>query len=179
MPQSVLEIAKDLTLALVETGSLSAGDMQDTLQKTFATLAALKAQEETGASTAAIPEVVDWRKSITRHTITCLECGQTLKQLSVRHLKQHDLDGQSYRAKYGIPTTQPLAARETLAKQRQIAAKIRPWESTPTYIKAQAKKAVATKESGRKRPQARSAKPRIYEPLTRPEIPQATTLTTR
>jgi predicted transcriptional regulator len=125
--------------------------MQDTLQKTYATLAALKAQEETGASTAAVPKVADWRKSITRRTITCFECGATFKQLSVRHLRQHDLDGQSYRAKYGIPRTQPLVARETLAKQRQVAAAVKPWEKSPTYKQSQKKKAAAAKKSGRKK----------------------------
>jgi predicted transcriptional regulator len=151
MPQSVLELAKDLTLALVGAGRLSAADIQDTLQKTYATLAALKAQEETGASTTAVPEVADWRKSISRHAITCLECGQAFKQLSVRHLRQHDLDGQSYRAKYGIPHTQPLAARATTARRRQIMLDTKPWEMAPAYIKGQAKKAAAAKQSGRKK----------------------------
>jgi len=150
MPQSALEMAKDLTLALVEAGSLSADDMQDTLQKTYATLAALKAQEETGSGAVKTPEPTDWRQSITRLAITCMECGQTFKQLSVRHLRQHDLDGRSYRAKYGIPGTQPLLARETLAKQRRIAAEVKPWEKSPTYRQAQKKKAAA-KKSGRKK----------------------------
>src|SRR4029450_4164006 len=49
------------------------------------------------------PKPANWRKSIAKHTVTCLECGQSLKQLSVRHLKEHGLDGRSYRVKYGIP----------------------------------------------------------------------------
>jgi predicted transcriptional regulator len=156
MPQSVLEIAKDLTLALVGAGRLSAADIQDTLQKTYATLAALKAQEETG-STAAIPPAIDWRRSITRHTIHCLECGRAFKQLSVRHLRQHDLDGQSYRAKYGIPRTQPLLARETLAKQRQVATTVKPWERSPTYVMSQKKKAAAAKATPTQPKQQRKA----------------------
>jgi predicted transcriptional regulator len=150
MPQSVLEIAKDLTLALVGAGRLSAADIQDTLQKTYATLAVLKAQEETGSGTIRTQEPIDWRKSISRQAITCLECGATFKQLSVRHLRQHDLDGQSYRAKYGIPQNQPLAARATTARRRQIMLDTKPWERAPAYIKGQAKKAAA-KKSGRKR----------------------------
>jgi len=137
MPQSALEIAKELTLALIETGNVPPEDMQDTLQKTHATLTALKAQEETGSGTAKTQEPVDWRKSIARHAITCLECGASYKQLSVRHLRHHDLDGRSYREKYGIPRTQSLAARETTAKRRQIAAEVKPWEKAPAYMKAQ------------------------------------------
>ena len=93
MPQSVLEMAKELSLALIKTGNVPAEDMQDTLQKTHATLLTLKAQEEFG-TTAALPAVrtaVDWRKSITKHAVACLECGKTFKQLSTRHLMMHGL----------------------------------------------------------------------------------------
>ena len=153
MPQSALEIAKELTLALIETGNVPPEDMQDTLQRTHATLTALKAQEAAGTTTAlpAVETAVNWRKSITRHAITCLECGRTCKQLSVMHLRHHDLDGRSYRNKYGIPRTQPLAAKATTTLRRQIAAEVRPWEKAPPYIKAQEKKAAAAKKSGRKK----------------------------
>jgi predicted transcriptional regulator len=141
MPQSLVEISKDLTMALVETGSVLPEDMQNTLQKTYATLTALKAQEERG-ETITIPSVmtpeVNWRKSITKYTVICLECGQRFKQLSMRHLRTHDLDGRSYRVKYGIPQEQALAARDTTARRRQIVKEIRPWEKSPAFRKGQA-----------------------------------------
>jgi|SRR5688572_22666102 len=136
MTQTLLEMTKDLARILVETGRLSAEDMQDTLQSTYATLATLKAQEESGTSTTipvAEPSLVDWRKSITRHAVTCLECGDTFKQLSIRHLGMHGLDIQSYRTKYGIPRTQPLAARATTERRRQVVQETRPWEKAPRY----------------------------------------------
>jgi hypothetical protein len=61
------------------------------------------------------------------------------------------LDAHSYRLKYGIPHSQPLAARATVAKRRQIAAEVRPWEKAPAYMKAQKQKAAAAKKSGRKK----------------------------
>ena len=79
MTQTLLEMAKDLTRSLVETGSLSAENMQDVLQQTHTTLSVLRGQEESGAITAlpvADASPVDWRKSIRKHAITCLECGQ-------------------------------------------------------------------------------------------------------
>jgi predicted transcriptional regulator len=151
MPQSVLEIANDLTLALLEAGSLSADDLQTTLQKTYATLADLQAQEETGSDTVKAHKPVDWRKSITRHAIICLECGAQFRQLSGRHLRGHNLDARSYRAKYGIPRTQPLSARATAARRRQIAAEVKPWEKAPRYVQAQEERAAAAKKAGRKK----------------------------
>jgi predicted transcriptional regulator len=139
MPQSVLEIAKELTMAFIERGNLRPEDMQDTLLKTHASLLTLKAQESFG--TTAVPvgtaAPVNWRKSITKHAVSCLECGKPFKQLSTRHLMLHGLDGRSYRAKYGIPRTQPLAAKETTARRRQIMAELKPWEKAPAYVKAQ------------------------------------------
>ena len=152
MPKSLLEMAKELVQAQVQAGQLSPEAMQDALQSTYTTLLALKTQEETGASTGVIPETVDWRKSITRHAVTCMECGQSFKQLSVRHLRRHDLDGRTYRQKYGIPRTQPLAARATTAKRREIVQQSRPWETAPSYVKGQEAKAkVAVKKGTRKK----------------------------
>jgi predicted transcriptional regulator len=137
MSQSVVEIAKELTLALIETGNLLPEDMQETLQKTYTTLNTLKAQEESRA----LPSVpasgtalVDWRKSITKQAVTCLECGESFKQLSLRHLRAHGLDNRSYRTKYGIPQTQPLSARATTERRRQVVQEIRPWEKTPHFL---------------------------------------------
>jgi predicted transcriptional regulator len=150
MPQSLVEIVKDLTMALVETGNILPEDMQDTLQKTYATLSALKAQEESGVVTvvpAARTPPGNWRKSITRHAVTCLECGESFKQLSIRHLRQHGLDARSYRTKYGIPQSQPLAARDTTARRRQVVQETRPWEKAPTFRKGQTQEGSEAPES--------------------------------
>ena len=128
--------------------------MQDALRRTHQSLMTLKSREESASpvSAAERPQApADWRQSITRHSITCLECGAQMRQLNGRHLREHGLDARSYRAKYGIPHSQPLAARATVAKRRQIAAEVRPWEKAPAYVKAQEAKAVIAKKSGRKK----------------------------
>lgn len=149
MAQTLLEMAKDLTRTLVEAGHLAAEDMPHTLQSTYTTLATLKVQEEAGTSPSmpsAEPTPVDWRKSITRHAVTCLVCGDTFKQLSIRHLSMHGLDTRSYRTQYGIPRTQPLSARATTQRRRQVAQTLRPWERTSTYRKGQTRHGTALPE---------------------------------
>jgi predicted transcriptional regulator len=122
--------------------------MQDVLQQTHTTLRTLRGQEESGDMTAlpvADASPVDWRKSIRKHVITCLECGQAFKQLSIRHLGIHGLDGRSYRMKYGIPNTQPLSARSTLDRRRQVVQQTRPWKKSPTlYQRANAEWPLST-----------------------------------
>src|SRR5688572_11455925 len=142
-----LEMAKDLTRTLVETGKLSAEDMQDVLHKTHATLTALKAQEATGpaaALSAVQPPTVDWRTSITRHAVTCLECGHVFKQLMKSHLRHHGLDSRSYRVKYGIPRLQSLVSWKTSTRRRQVVRQIRPWEKAPAYLQRHAQNTTAS-----------------------------------
>jgi predicted transcriptional regulator len=153
MSQTLLEMAKDLVMAQIAAHRLSPEDMHQALQQTYASLQALKAQEDANGSVAlATPETpaepIHWKKSITKHVVTCLECGASFKQLSVRHLKEHGLDGKAYRIKYGIPRTQALAAKETTSKRKEIVQRSRPWEKAPTFVKAQekAQKAVAQRK---------------------------------
>jgi predicted transcriptional regulator len=147
MSPSVVEMTKELVLAQIQAGTLVPEDMQDVLRRTHQNLMTLKSREESGSLVSA---PVDWRKSITQHAVICLECGAQFKQLNGRHLRLHGLDARSYRTKYGIPATQPLAAKATTALRRRIAAETRPWETAPTYVKAQQEKAATAKKAGRK-----------------------------
>jgi predicted transcriptional regulator len=153
MSQTLLEMAKDLVMAQIQAKTLPPDDMHTALQQTYASLQALKAQEDANGSVAVVtPETplkpVNWRKSITKHTVMCLECRASFKQLSVRHLKEHGLDGRSYRVKYGIPRTQSLAAKEITLRRKEVVQRSRPWEKAPTFLQAQekAQKAVAQRK---------------------------------
>jgi len=165
MSQTLLAMAKDLVMAQIEAHKLSPEEMHTALQQTYASLKALQGQEDANGNVAVVtpatpPERVHWRQSITKHTVTCLECGASLKQLSGRHLKDHGLDGKSYRVKYGIPRTQPLAAKEITSRRKEIVQRSRPWEKAPTFLQAQekAQKAVAQKTGGVQRKKTARAK---------------------
>jgi predicted transcriptional regulator len=165
MFQTLLEMAKDLVMAQIAAHKLSPDEMHQALQQTYATLQALKAQEEAHGSIAVVttatpPAPVNWRKSITKHTVTCLECRASFKRLSVRHLQEHGLDGRSYRVKYGIPRTQPLAAKEVTSHRQEVVQRTKPWEKAPTFVKAQEKahKAVALRKRATQRKGATRAK---------------------
>ena len=145
MSQTLLEMAKDLVLVQIQAHKLLPDDMHQALQQTYTTLMTLKAQEDADGivpvtTPETLPAPVNWRKSITKHTVMCLECGANFKQLSVRHLRGHGLDGKLYRIKYGIPRTQPLSAKETTAIRKEIVQRSRPWEKAPTFVKAHEEK---------------------------------------
>src|SRR6266581_3951633 len=144
MSQTLLAMAKDLVMAQIAAHRLSPEDMHQALQQTYASLKALQAQEDANGSVAGEapktpPAPLHWRKSITTHTVTCLECRARFKQLSVRHLREDGLNGRSYRTKYGIPRTQALSAKETTVRRKSMVQRSRPWEKAPTYLKAHKK----------------------------------------
>jgi len=156
MSPSTLEMTKDLVLAQIQTDSISPKDLDSAMRRIYQSLQTLKSREESGFPVSAPVSITPrapaaWRKSITRHSIICLECGANLRQLSGRHLRGHHLDARSYRTKYSIPATQPLVARATTARRRQVMSEVKPWEKAPTYMKAQEERAAAAKKAGRKR----------------------------
>ena len=77
---------------------------------------------------------------MTKHTVRCLGCGASFKQLSVRHLQEHGLDGKAYRLKYGIPRVQSLAAKAITLRRKEHVQRSRPWEKAPMFLKAQEEK---------------------------------------
>lgn len=158
MNQSILEMTKDLVESQIEHQHVAPESLRQALQDVYATLLSLKAQEdrlESGDAGYAqevsrTSVIVNWKKSIRKHTVTCMECGQSFKQLSRRHLLQHDLDSRSYRVKYGIPRTQSLSAKATTAKRRENAQTIKPWEQTPRAKAAKEVQAKAAKKTVRR-----------------------------
>src|SRR5207237_6745522 len=89
MSQTLLEMAKDLVLAQIQAHKLSSDEMHTALQHTYTSLLALQAQEDANGSipraTQETPAAsVNWKKSITKQTVTCLACSQSFKQLSLR-----------------------------------------------------------------------------------------------
>jgi predicted transcriptional regulator len=139
MPQTLLEMTKELVLAQIQIKQVAPEALNSVLHSTYETLRSLQSAESAGGhagetSTEAFQAQapVDWKSSITRHSIRCLECGETFKQLSLRHLRVHDLDPRSYRTKYNIPRSQSLSARDVTARRRELAQQIRPWELAPS-----------------------------------------------
>lgn len=131
MSQTLLEMAKELVAEQIRANHLSPDDAATLLQQTHATLLSLYERQLSESTTQTNNHVqpTDWKRSIQKHTVSCLECGATFRQLSARHLSTHGLDPRSYRIKYGIPSTQAISAREVTTRRRALAKQIRPWEN--------------------------------------------------
>jgi predicted transcriptional regulator len=125
----LLELTSDLIKAQVAQRNIDHASIDTWLRRTHSTLLGLWENEIAPAAEQPAPSVpVNWRRSIKQKSVTCLECGQTFRQLLPMHLRQHGIDGATYRRRHGMPHGTPLAARESTRQRRQIAASVRPWE---------------------------------------------------
>lgn len=132
MSQALLEMAKELVTELIHVRRLAPDEATSLLHRTHETLMDLQRNEtkepDAEVSQPTRPVTMNWKSSIGKRAVTCLECGAKFRQLSLRHLRKHDLDPRSYRIKYGIPSRQSLSAREATARRRELAQQVRPWE---------------------------------------------------
>lgn len=131
MSKSLVEMAADIVKAQCTSTSMSAEDITSSLQNTFTVLQSLQANEVSAEAITVGEEQkgdnaveVSPEKSILRNKIVCLECGQSFKLLSPKHLASHGLNGKEYRKKYGFPLRQPLCAK-ALSERRKKAGKER------------------------------------------------------
>jgi predicted transcriptional regulator len=129
MAKSLLEMAADIVKSQCQGTAMSTEDVTAALSNTFNSLQSLQAMEAHGEScesSDAPAGAVDVKpeKSILKNKIVCLECGESFKMLSPKHLRSHGLDGRSYRQKYGLPLRQPLCAK-ALSDKRKKAGKAR------------------------------------------------------
>jgi len=123
MAKTLVEMAAEIVQSQVATRQTTTEEIKIALIETFNALKGIK-KVEIGLE--AVPAVTeehqifdDPKKSIQKQKIICLECGQTFKMLSAKHLKTHGLDASQYRKKYGFSARQPLCAKMLSEKRSQ------------------------------------------------------------
>jgi predicted transcriptional regulator len=119
MSKSLVEMCVDIVAAQASQTNLSPEEMAESLHKVFQTLQEVQ-QRGTDAQ---FTEMVlsDPLSSIQRNQVICLECRQSFKLLSNRHLALHNLTPRQYKQKHGIQLTQALSARTLSAHRRKVA----------------------------------------------------------
>lgn len=70
----------------------------------------------------------DAKKSIKEKSVTCLECGRVFKIITRRHLAQHGLTAEEYRAKYGFKKGTPLVCKALQRERRKKMKDMQLWE---------------------------------------------------
>ena len=168
MAKSLLEMAADIVKSQCQTTAMSGEDIAASLNTTFSSLQGLQAVEakadDAGELSGSGP-VVDIKpeRSILKNKIICLECGESFTMLSPKHLREHDLDGRSYRKKYGSPLRQPLCAK-ALSERRKAAGKKRGLPDNLRKAIAEKKKKNSAKTAVKKKSAKKTVKKKVGRP---------------
>ena len=120
----LLQEAIALTKIQASTRAMSEQEMQSMILGIASALQGIKSPELEEEQ----PVIVDWKRSIRPKSILCLECGQSFKILTKKHLAKHDLDPVEYRATHGMPKGTPLLAKELSKARRERMKGIQLWK---------------------------------------------------
>lgn len=117
--ETIIALTSEIVSAHVANNSVSVSEMPGLIQTVFAALS--------GAGTPpAEPEAkrepaVSIRSSVKHDTITCLECGATMKMLKGHLAKYHGMSPAEYRARWGLNSDYPMVAPEYAGRRRELA----------------------------------------------------------
>ncbi len=115
----------ELVQSQISGADMTTEEIKTALNETYQTLQGLHNAEVSGQNVEADTKpVMEPKRSIQKHKVICLECGQEFKMLSPKHLRSHDLTPKEYRKKYGFSARQPLCAK-SLSERRSKSGKER------------------------------------------------------
>lgn len=161
MPATLVELAANIVSSHVSVKEMSTEDLLQEIQKVYMALQQLETAGIAGASpaeTESKPQVMSLKKAFQPDQVYCMVCGRGGMKTLARHLAQaHGMKPGEYRKQFGIPSNQPLTAKnfsegrrkmaqerglaENLAKARAVrAAKLKAEKSIPAKASKPAKK---------------------------------------
>lgn len=117
---TLIALTADITAAYVTHNSIAANDVPTLIKNIHGALS--------GATIMAQPEpehvpAIDPKKSIKRDCLISLIDGKPYKMLR-RHLANHGLTPEEYRARYGLASDYPMVARDYAERRSQLAKNI-------------------------------------------------------
>lgn len=99
--------------------------MIKSVAKGIGSISAEQTQAETSSESA---PAIDPKKAIKESSITCLECGKSFKVITRKHLANHGLTPEEYKAKHGYKKSQALAAKSLVRERRAKMKDMKLWE---------------------------------------------------
>jgi predicted transcriptional regulator len=123
-----LKQALELARAQASVRAMTEDQITEFVAKLAAKLRALA--EGAAAVPVSVTEVdeKEVKNSVKEKSVTCLECGKSFKILSKKHLAQHNLTADEYRAKYGMKRGTALVCKALQRERRKKMAEMQLWE---------------------------------------------------
>ena len=117
-------LTADIVSAFVSNNPVSQGNLPELIASTFSALvglgAAPPAQQEPAEPEVVKPTAAEIKRSITPDSLISFIDGKPRRTLR-RHLTNHGLTPQQYRARYGLPVDYPIVAASYSANRSALA----------------------------------------------------------
>ena len=120
---TLLEMASEIVAAHASTTTMTKEELVEELAAVYQALDSLEKGEAVASEQPAeeMGPAVSKRKAFGKDKIYCMVCGQGFKTLK-RHLATaHDMKAGEYRKQFGVPSSQPLAAKNYSEARKQMA----------------------------------------------------------
>jgi predicted transcriptional regulator len=121
---NTLELAADVVAAHASSTTMTKDELIAEIAAVYQALEALEKGEAVAVEEQATKEVgpvVTKRKAFGKDKVYCMICGKGFTTLK-RHLTtSHDMKAGEYRKQFGIPSSQPLAAKNYSESRKQMA----------------------------------------------------------
>ncbi len=156
-----LKMAMDMVKAQAGVRTMSAEEMASMvleLSKKLSGLAGCATPSVTSVPAEVAGPAMDPKKSIKEKSITCLECGRTMKLLTAKHLSAHGLTKAEYLAKYGMKKGTSLLAKGLARARKEKMKSMELWKRRGPAKAAGAAKIAAPKAASKATKKAASAK---------------------
>lgn len=149
--KALLEMVSDIVAAHASTNPMTSEELIQEINRVHNTLKAIESGQavEGEAKAEALTHALTIKQAFKKDEVICMLCGKGGMKTIARHImKAHGMKPGEYRKQFGIPRSQPLAAksfsesRRKMAEERglgEILAKAREVRAANTKLKAAAK----------------------------------------
>lgn len=124
MASSLIELTANIVSSHASVTEMSGEDLVQELQKVHVALQKLNVENgaEGGEKARHRGPVLSLKKAFQPDQVSCMLCGKSGMKTLARHLAQiHGMKPGAYRRQFGIPSNQPLTARNFSEARRRMA----------------------------------------------------------
>ena len=124
MPATLVELAANIVSSHASVNEMSTEELLQEIQKVFSALQQLDVAGTAGQAAEAGPKAppMSLKKAFQADQVFCMICGRGGMKTLARHLAQtHGIKPGEYRKQFGIPSNQPLTAKNFSEGRRKMA----------------------------------------------------------
>lgn len=153
-----MKMAFEIVKAQATTKAMTVSEMMEMAQDLASGMKAMAAGTESVIPVESARPVMDSKKSIKENSVTCLECGKTMKLLTAKHLAAHGLTKKEYLAKYGMKKGTSLLAKGLARARKEKMKSMELWKRRGPAKASGAAKTAAPKAAAKPPKKAAPAK---------------------